>query len=436
MNKSAQATAPAATREEEIGRLAREERERSGVSPKAGWRQVRLDEVCGISSVLVDPREPQYRGMPHVGGANIESETGRLRDLKTAQEEGLRSGKFVFDSTMVLYSKIRPYLKKVARPEFRGLCSADIYPLTPDRARLEPDYLFYILLSAQFTDFAIAGSARAGMPKVNREHLFGFQVSLPPLPEQRRIVGILDEAFDGIATAKANTEKNLQNADSLFRETFRSITDRFGLGRSRRVTVAELALRQKGSIRTGPFGSQLLHSEFVDHGVAVLGIDNAVTNSFSWAKRRFITPTKFKDLSRYQVHPGDVLITIMGTCGRCAVVPDDIPVAINTKHLCCITLDQEKCLPAFLHAYFLHHPVAHTFLSSRSKGAIMAGLNMDIIKQLPVLLPPIDVQTAIINAIEVVRSDTQRLVSIYQRKLAALDDLKKSLLHQAFSGAL
>jgi type I restriction enzyme S subunit len=154
---------------------------------KAGWQSRLLGEVCEISSALVDPRGDEYLDMMHVGGANIESQTGELIELKTAREEGLISGKFVFDDTAVLYSKIRPYLMKVARPNFRGLCSADIYPLSVKPDQLDRDYLFYVLLSSKFTDFANAGSARAAMPKVNRDHLFAFPVFLPPVPEQQRI---------------------------------------------------------------------------------------------------------------------------------------------------------------------------------------------------------------------------------------------------------
>lgn len=157
-----------------------------------GWVEKTLSEICEISSVLVDPRERQFLDLPHVGGANIESKNGKLLNLKTAREEGLISGKFLFDDKTVLYSKIRPYLMKVARPSFRGLCSADIYPLTPKGGQLDRDYLFHLLLSSDFTDYANIGSARAGMPKVNREHLFAYRTPIPPVTKQKDLAAQLD----------------------------------------------------------------------------------------------------------------------------------------------------------------------------------------------------------------------------------------------------
>lgn len=157
-----------------------------------GWVEKALTDICEISSALVDPREKQFLDLPHVGGANIKSKTGALLDLKTARQEGLISGKFVFDDRTVLYSKIRPYLMKVARPDFRGLCSADIYPLTPKSGQVDRDFLFHLLLSKHFTDYANIGSARAGMPKVNREHLFAYRTFVPPMAKQTELATQLD----------------------------------------------------------------------------------------------------------------------------------------------------------------------------------------------------------------------------------------------------
>ena len=159
-------------------------------------KTVSLGDVAKIASSLVNPREMPYRDMVHVGGANIESHTGKLIDLRTAAEEELQSGKYVFDDSMVLYSKIRPYLAKVTLPRFSGLCSADIYPLSADGSRLDIEYLLFLLQSHDFTDYAIRGSNRAGMPKVNRDHLFAYKFNLPHLADQRRVVARIKECLE------------------------------------------------------------------------------------------------------------------------------------------------------------------------------------------------------------------------------------------------
>ena len=166
--------------------------------------------------------------------------------------------------------------------------------------------------------------------------------------------------------------------------------------------------------------------------MAVLGIDNAVKNEFRRGESRFISEQKYRELKRYKVFPGDVLITIMGTCGRCAVVPDDIPEAINTKHLCCITLDSAKCLPSFLHAYFLLHPVAREYLGQTAKGAVMDGLNMGIIKAMSVPLVPVPLQQTFATRIQAIEA----LKANHRAALAASDALFTSLQHRAFAGEL
>lgn len=153
-----------------------------------GWVDGKMTDICEINTKLIDPKEDEYLDLLHIGAGNIVSNTGEIIKLQTAKEEGLISGKFVFDNSMILYSKIRPYLMKVCRPEFTGLCSADIYPLSPIKEVMDKDFLFYLLLSKDFTDYAISGSGRAGMPKVNRTHLFNYSVSIPPIEKQREFI--------------------------------------------------------------------------------------------------------------------------------------------------------------------------------------------------------------------------------------------------------
>ncbi|MFP8883269.1 restriction endonuclease subunit S [Streptomyces mangrovi] len=291
------------------------------------------------------------------------------------------------------------------------------------------------LLSAQYLrcylDSVVAQLERqaSGVAQlnINSSILKALEVPLPPLAEQKRIAAALNQA-DALRAKRGEAIALLDDlAQSIFVDMFETAEEGWI-----DVKVSDLAVSDKSAIRTGPFGSQLLHEEFTESGIPVLGIDNVVHNEFHWGKRRYISEEKYRQLARYTVHPGDLLITIMGTCGRCAVVPREIPTAINTKHLCCITLDQRKCLPEFLHAYFLMHPDSQNYLKRNTKGAVMGGLNMGLIKALPVKLPPLEVQHEYVERVGAVRALRDR----HRTHLAALDELFTSLQHRAFSGTL
>jgi len=300
--------------------------------------------------------------------------------------------------------------------------------IRPRAQHLSSRFLFHVTQSAEFQNQLDRAANKSSQAGVYLGKLGDVKIPLPPLPEQRRIAAILDQA-DAL---RAKRREALVQLDSLTQSIFIEL---FGGQQSQDwpiETIADVAALHDGSIRTGPFGSQLLHSEFVAEGVAVLGIDNAVANEFRWGERRFINEAKYRELRRYTVRPGDVLITIMGTCGRCAVVPDGFPVAINTKHLCCITLNPVKCLPAFLHAFFLRHPMARSYLEQTSKGAIMSGLNMGLIKAMPISVPPLALQQTFATRIQAVES----LKATHRAALAELDALFASLQHRAFAGQL
>jgi len=252
-----------------------------------------------------------------------------------------------------------------------------------------------------------------------------LEVPMAPIEEQRRIAAILDRADELRDKHRRAVTRMSETARAIFLEMFSSHA-------GRTATVDEIALQAKGSIRTGPFGSQLLHSEFTNEGVAVLGLDNVVGNEFTWGERRFITAAKYQTLRRYTVKPGDVLVSIMGTCGRCVVVPNDVGNAINTKHICAITLDPDVAVPEFVRAAFLWHPMSRQHLAQRTKGSIMDGLNMGIIKEMPLPLPERTIQREF-----VARLKTAAGLSItLGRSENELDELFASLQSRAFSGQL
>ncbi|EXH88041.1 restriction endonuclease subunit S [Acinetobacter baumannii] len=296
--------------------------------------------------------------------------------------------------------------------------------LRPNTKLVDPRYFANYFQTKKYRQIISSLAAGANINNLRNEHLDDLEILLPPLSEQRRIASILDKADE----LRQKRQQAIEKLDQLLQAEFMS---KFHQKNYPEFNVSDLLENEK-SMRTGPFGSQLLHSEFVDEGIHVLGIDNAVQNSFNWAKPRFITEEKYKFLKRYTVKPKDVIITIMGTCGKCAVVPDDIPIAINTKHLCCITLDQTKCNPEFLHSYFLLHPTARNYLESRAKGAIMSGLNMGIIKELPVELPPIKIQ----NEFSILKQKIILQKTLMIKELSKLNELFTSLQIQAFSGTL
>ncbi len=307
-----------------------------------------------------------------------------------------------------------------------GLCVTNfVRALRPRPQSVEPRFLFWVLNSKRFREVLrpfIRGTTMQNLSFAAAAA--AVKVPFPSLDEQRRIAVVLDQA-DALLAKRHRTAALV---DELVDTTFTQML--VHQRPMKTATIGSLAAASPHAVRTGPFGSQLLHSEFVDEGIAVLGIDNAVRNRFEWGRPRFITPTKFEQLRRYEVQPGDLLVTIMATCGRVAVVPEDIPPAINTKHLCCITLDRDRCLPTYLWAAFRFDPALRRQLGATARGAVMPGLNMSLIKEATVGLPAIDEQRRFDEFLRAVEAQRSRL----EASSSALDSLFVSLQQRAFRG--
>lgn len=238
-----------------------------------------------------------------------------------------------------------------------------------------------------------------------------------PLEQQKKIAAILEKADQLRKDCKQMEDEFNNLSKSVFMGMFGETSQDYL--NWPKFSIETLAKPEVGSMRTGPFGSDLKHSEFIDDssGVAVIGIDNAVKNEFSWGERRFISLEKYERLKRYTVFPEDLIVTIMGTNGRIAVIPDNIPLAISTKHLAVITLNQELALPRFVHSAFKLHPAIQFQLLQKCKGAVMDGLNLGLIKGLELKLPPLDLQKKYVEIIDRIENQiavTRQLCKQYE----------------------
>lgn len=274
----------------------------------------------------------------------------------------------------------------------------------------------------------VSGSAQGGF---NATKLGALSIPVPPLHEQQRIIAILDEAFAAIATAKANTEKNLANARAVFESFLESAFSRRNEGW---VTSKLGHITTKiGSGATPRGGEESYKSE----GVSLIRSLNVHDLGFKYRKLAFLDETQAEELSSVIVQEQDVLLNITGaSVARCCLAPKDVLPARVNQHVSIIRPIQGTLDPAFLHYLLISKPYKDELLGIGSEGgSTRQAITKAQIQNFAVSYPTsMDDQRQIVARLDTVSADTQRLESLAQQKLFALDALKASILHHAFTG--
>jgi type I restriction enzyme S subunit len=395
---------------------------------KAGWQRTTLGAAFATATGTTPPKNnASFYGAylplvkpPELSDAALDSAEDGL------SEAGAKVARTVPPNS-ILVSCIGN-LGKIGLTTVSVAFNQQINAIVPDDAKALPEFMFYQTLSPSFKEQLEALASGTTVPIVNKSKFNSIEIVLPPLPEQQRIVGILDEAFDGIATAKANAEKNLQNARALFESHLQSVFTRRGEG------WVDAALGDVCAFVRGPFGGSLRKSEFVAQGYAVYEQQHAICDQFD-AVRYFIDEAKFTEMRRFELLPDDLIMSCSGTMGRVAIVPKHLKRGIINQALLKLT-PTAKILSAFLKAWMESEAFQEALKEYSGGAAIQNVASVKILKEIGVPLPSIKEQGRVIEKLDDFREETQRLESVYQRKLAALEALKKSLLHRAFTGQL
>jgi len=303
-------------------------------------------------------------------------------------------------------------------PDFTGHCSTEIFPLKP-RQELSREFLQYWFLRDATVEKIDATSTGARMPRANMNAVLDFEFLLPPLSEQQRIVSILDEAFEGIAITKANAEKNLQHARALFESHLQSVFTHRGIGWVNKQLGDVCELFQGLCVN-----AKTKHLLVEKSSLPLLRIKDLRTNS----AEQFVAESGWPKNAR--VSESDIIYTRTGQIGLV------FRGRVGVLHNNCFKVIPKPVLNNDYLFWWLQNPEFRARITTLASKAAQPDITHLLFKAQPILLPPRDYQYQAIPMINKMREETQRLVSLYERKIAALEALKKSLLQQALTGNL
>ncbi len=371
---------------------------------------VRLGDVVEIEREGVDPRAlpagTRYLGLEHLTG------DGSIVEGETEANE-LASTKFRFGPRHVLFGKLRPYLRKVVRPNFAGICSTDIIPISPG-ARLDRDYLFNFLRTDEVIRRATSMSSGANLPRLSPKHLVEFKIPLPPLDEQRRIAAILDQADDLRRKRREAIERLVELPHQLFLQFFGDpASNPFNFPFAR---LSELIDFQGG---TQPPKSHFLYEDGPDR------VRFVQTRDFKTDAYKTYLPT---NLARRPFTIDDVMIGRYGP-----PVFQIFRGLAGTYNVALMKAAPKKGILRDFIFYLLQEKKLHGHVVNNSiRTAGQSGVNLDLLENYPSYLPPLELQDRFSKVVR--RSDA--LVDRQKVQLQELDALFASLQHRAFNGEL
>ena len=409
---------------------------------KAGWEERKIGDVCnfqrGLTFKRADGVEFSSKGVLRANNINKDTGTLNLSDIKYIREDfEVPAAKIVSKGCLLICtaSGSKKHLGKVALIDID-----ESYAFGGFMGQLKPaeeilsKFLYYFTRSDHYFKYIQSLTDGANINNLRFNQLSELKIALPPLEEQKRIVAILDDAFEGLDRARAHTEANLQNAKDLIESYVEN-----ALGKTGAAAVSLQTLLDNNSITShldGNHGGQYPRkSEFVSSGVPYISANCIKDNELSFDKCKFLTPERAKTLRKGVARNNDVIFAHNATVGPVTLLKTEEEKVILSTSLTYYRCNPEKIYPQFL---------VYEMRGSNFKRQYETVMRQSTRNQVPITtqrkffhtIPSISDQIAIADKCYEIEIQTRKLIKEYESKLKDLDDLRQSLLQKAFAGEL
>ncbi len=397
---------------------------------KPGWVVKKLGDVCELK-----PQKSEARGRldadDMVSFAPMEDLGINQKYLCATQSRPLGEvvGSYTyFAEGDVLLAKITPCFENGKLGIAKDLCNgvgfgSSEYMVFRSPEALNNEFLYYYLSRQRFRDEGAQNmSGAVGHKRVAKEFIENYPIPLPPLAEQQRLVALLDEAFAGIDAAKANAERNLNNARALFDGYLAQVFSQRG------EDWVEKRLGDIAEVQSG--GTPLVSNKDYWNGDIAWYSSGELNQAYTFASERTISIAGLNNSNAKLFPKGSLLIGMYDTAAlKMSVLDRD---ATFNQAIAGVKANEKVSMLFVLHAI---NAIKPQILSQR-RGVRQKNLSLTKIKEIPIGLPNMTVQQAIVGKLDALSAETKKLEALYRQKIAALDELKQSLLHQAFTGEL
>ena len=406
------------------------------------WQLLPMLSVVRIANGQVDPKVDPYRSMILVAPDHIEAGSGGLLKKETAREQRAISGKYQFAKGDIVYSKIRPYLRKAILADFDGLCSADMYPLKPADA-VSAGFIFAAILAHHFSKYAEAVSVRSGMPKINRAELAAYTIALPPtkleqeaIAKALRDVDALIEALEKLLAKKRQLKHGAMRGLLTGRKRlpgFRCDDPSYRQTKLGRVPAewTPTSLQQMSMFITKGSTPTTYGFAWQKDGILFLRSECVSGNGLDLSQSMFISDGAHKTLKRSEVRAGDVLMTITGNVGRVVHLQRDFGEANINQHIARIRIVDAQVSDAFVF-HFLSQEVVRNYYNLITTGQAYPQISLAQVRDTEVPLPSLAEQRAIATVLSAMDAE----ITTLEEKLNKVRHLQQGMMQELLTGRI